>query len=115
MSRKKRKKFDVIQWKIYFLFGGVLLCLYIFLSSKIIDIGYKIEKLESRYHDALLINQNYQAGLLRICGQESLKELMKKHNITLKYPSTWSFVDVKIKKDALRTGLINGKAEANTR
>ena len=113
MSR--RKKIDVTRWEIYFFLGGILLCSYVFLSSKIIDIGYKIEKSENKYHDAILINQNYQAKLLQVCCQESLKGLMKKYNIALKSPSTWSFVDVKIEKNTLRTGLLNEKAEANTK
>jgi len=112
---KRKKKLDATDWKMFLITAGILLTCYVFLSSKMIALGYKIEKVEKSYQELLTVNQNYQAEVMNLCSPGCLKELMQKYGISLEIPPDWSFVDVTVADERKTAGTRDGEAEANTR
>jgi len=96
----------------YFLIIGIFLPFYVFLCCKLIDLGYKVEKVEKTYQDLLIVYQNYQSELFNLLSPDSLKKLMAQHNIGLEVPSDWAFLEIKPDLEKSTINLKNGKAEA---
>ena len=114
MRRRTRTRIDLTHWDTYIIFIGVFLSFYVFLSSRLITIGYSLKEEESVYQDLLTVNQNYRTELLKLYAPESVRELMKRHNVALEIPSDWAFVEVPVREETQTAGSLNGKAEANT-
>ena len=112
---RRKKRVEAGDWKVFLITAGLLLSGYVFMSSKMIAVGYKIDKVEKVYQELLTVNQNYQAEVMNLCSPGCLKELMRKYGITLEIPPDWSFVDVTVTDERKTAGKRDGEAEANTR
>ena len=106
-----RKTPVVPNWIIFLSISFVFLSLYVFLSSQIIAVGYKMEKAKKKHEDLTIINKNYKAEVFK---STSLSELLKRaenFNLELVSPSKWCYLDISPEKTE---GKKNGTAEAGT-
>lgn len=89
----------------------IFLCSYVWLSCKIIAIGYKMEEAKKKYEEMYMLNQNYKAEFLRISSPEHLLKIIRNAGLHLENPSTWCYVDIKIAPEKEEK---NGTVEAGT-
>lgn len=106
-----KKKQAVPTW---FIFLGILfafLCFYVFLSCKVIAIGYKMQEAKKRHENLNMLNKHYKAEILRLSSQSELLKRAESFNIALKIPNSWCYMDIEHEKPQ---GNRDGKAEAGT-
>jgi len=93
MRRKKNR--ENYKRFINILSGAVYLLIYVFLYLKIIQAGYKIEKLKEEYEHLNLMNKNYNLQLTEMVSPEKLEKIAKEKNINLIIPKNWCFLEIK--------------------
>lgn len=106
-----KKKPAVPDWVIFLGILFFFLCIYVFLHSKVIAIGYKMQEAKKKYEDLDMLNKNYRAEILKLTSQAEL--LKKAENLQIEFvsPSKWCYFDIE-KENPI--GAKNGKAEAGT-
>lgn len=87
----------------------IFLCVYVYLSCKIIAIGYKMEEVKKRYEEINMLNKNYKAELLKLSSPEYLLTITRNAGIKLTTPAEWCYVDINIDEPK---GTKNDTAEA---
>lgn len=88
----------------------IFLCFYVFLSCKIIAIGYRMEEIKKRYEEINMLNKNYKAEILKLSSPEYLLKIVRNAGIELISPSKWCYVDIMIEDTK---GNKNDTAEAS--
>lgn len=112
---RRRAHLDPNQWVGLYVVGGAFVIFYVFLSCEMIALGYRIQKAESRYHELMVVNQNYRAELERLTAPQSIKQLLEQHGMSMAVPDEWCFQDIEVPDESPVIGLSHGKAEANPR
>jgi cell division protein FtsL len=92
----------------------IFLCFYVFLYSKLVAVGYKLEEAKKSHEELVMINKTYKAEILSFSSPANLLKTANAAGIDLMAsPSGWFYVDVKRAEPA---GVkINDTAEAGTR
>ncbi|MDD3726178.1 MAG: hypothetical protein PHI44_03170 [Candidatus Ratteibacteria bacterium] len=96
MKRHKGRKRSLPTVVILMAIVWTFLCLYVWLSCKIVAIGYKMEEAKKMYEEAHMLNQNYKAEVLRLSSPEYLLKITRNAGIELVNPSAWCYVDIMV-------------------
>jgi len=90
----------------------LFLCSYVFLSCKLVAVGYKLEKAKKKHEELTMLNKNYKAQLLMFSSPENLLQTARMAGIELVSPSEWCYVDIKkVDSEGVQ---VNDTAEAGT-
>ncbi len=107
-----KKKPTIPNWIVFMSILFIFLCLYVFLSCKVIAIGYKMEEAKKRYEDLEMLNKYYKSEILKLTSQAELLKKAESFNMHLVNPSKWCYLEIEPDNSE---GKSNGKAEAGTR
>ena len=89
----------------------IFLCIYVFLYSKLIALGYKMETAKKKYDELTMINKNYKAEILSFSSPENLLKKSRLSGMDLVSPSEWCYVYIRNNETGDR---FNDTAEAGT-
>ena len=111
----KRKSIPVHRWEIYAVFTGILLLTYVFLSTRLLSLGYEMTRLEKRHEELTAVNRDRQARLLNMLSPAHFRRLVTIHGLYLAAPSEWKYVDIRVRTKPRRMGFGSENAEASIR
>jgi cell division protein FtsL len=109
----KKHRWSLSTLGVFLITLWIFLCFYVFLYSKLIAIGYKMETAKKRYDELTMINKNYKAEILTSSSQENLLKRAKESGMELISPSNWCYIDVNTCSSKRMN--INDTAEAGIR
>ncbi|MCM8772182.1 MAG: hypothetical protein NC926_01205 [Candidatus Omnitrophica bacterium] len=108
---KKRKYYEMFGKNFNLLFAGFYILIFIFFNLKIIQLGYRIEKLRNEYEDLVLLNKTYNLKITELLNPENLEKERKEKNIYLENPKNWCFLEIKGANDEVfpETSIVEGQ------
>jgi cell division protein FtsL len=109
----KKKKLNIARWIFLLCVTGVFSCIYVFLSGKIMEAGYTMEKQKKNLEELTMINKIYKARFVELTSPDNLIDILEKKGIELENPKEWCYVDIRINKN--ERGKISDRAEAGTK
>ncbi|GEM_PF-1915786 len=93
--KKRRRNRESLKSFLYILIIGFYFLIHVFISLKILHIGYSMGKMKEEYEYLNLLNKNHNIQFTKLITPENLEKIAKENSVNLVIPKNWCFLEMR--------------------